>query len=170
VLEIETLNFVVIGTDHRMQHSEAGFDGLLRAWLSIRYIEPLTAIAEEYHEAMGHSSVAQRLAEEYGLHWYNLDMTVEEKQSAGILEEQRNRPRMFEEAIPVRVSSDDIRENAWVEKLIRSASGTTIAICGYLHYESLVAKLRQKGHSVDKRLYLETVPTISTADSPTKHQ
>jgi hypothetical protein len=169
-LEIETLNFVVIGTDHRMQHSEAGFEGLLRAWIGVRYVEPLTAIAEEYHEAIGHSSVAQRLAAEYGLRWYNLDMTIEEKQTAGILEEQRNRPRMFEEAITVRVSSDDIRENAWAEKLIQSASGTTIAICGYLHYESLVAKLREKGHSVDKRLYLEIVPAISIADSFTENQ
>jgi hypothetical protein len=59
------VNFVVIGTDHRMQHSEAGFAGLLRAWIGLRYVEPLTAIAEEYHEAIGHSSVAQKLAEEH---------------------------------------------------------------------------------------------------------
>src|SRR5450759_3872767 len=39
-------------------------------------------------------------------------------------------------------------------KLINSASGTTLVICGYLHYESLVRKLREKGHTVDRRVYL----------------
>lgn len=160
------MNFVVIGTDHRMQHSEAGFRGLLEAWIGIQYIEPLTAIAEEYHEAIGHTSIAQMLAQKHGLHWYNLDMTLEEKQRAGILEDQWSRPSMFRETITVRVCSDDIREDAWVEKLIQSASGTTLAICGYLHFESLVEKLRAKGYTVDKRVYLETVPAIQKRECP----
>jgi hypothetical protein len=39
-------------------------------------------------------------------------------------------------------------------------SGTILIICGYLHFEALVQKLKVKGHSVDKRVYLETVPLI----------
>jgi hypothetical protein len=50
------MNFVVIGTDHRMQNSEAGFEGLLRAWLSRQFFEPLGAIAEEYADAIGSGS------------------------------------------------------------------------------------------------------------------
>lgn len=154
------MNFVVIGTDHRMQSSEEGFEALLRAWLKQRYFEPLTAIAEEYHEALGNSSVAQQLAKEHQLHWYNLDMTTQEKKDAGILEEQLNRPGMFQAAITCRIPSDDVREQHWVEKLTHLASGTTLVICGYLHFESLVQKLRARGYTVDKRVYLETVPTI----------
>ena len=154
------MNFVVIGTDHRMQHSEPGFEALLRAWLDQRYFEPLEAIAEEYHDAIGTSSAARRLAKARNLKWFNVDMTTQEKQNAGILEEQLNRPGMFQEAITYRVPSDDIREEAWVEKLIGSPSGTTLVICGYLHFESLVQKLRARGYTVDKRAYLETVPTI----------
>lgn len=154
------MNFVVIGTDHRMQHAEPGFEGLLRAWLQRSYFEPLTAVAEEYHEAIGTSSIAHQLAEDYRLRWFNLDMTTQEKQSAGILEEQRNRPGMFQETVSYRVPSDDIREEAWVDKLIEATSGTTLVICGYLHFESLVQKLRARGHTVDKRVYLETVPAI----------
>ena len=161
------MNFVVIGTDHRMQHSEAGFEALLRSWLVGRNFEPLTAVAEEYHEAIGTSSVAQRLAKDHQLHWYNLDMTTQEKQSAGILEEQMNRPGMFQETVTCRVPSDDIREEAWVDKLIAAASGTTLVICGYLHFESVVQKLRARGHKVDKRVYLETVPTIKLPTSKT---
>jgi hypothetical protein len=147
------MNFVVIGTDHRMQHAEVGFEGR-------SYFEPLTAVAEEYHEAIGASSIAHQLAEDYQLRWYNLDMTAQEKQSAGILEEQRNRPGMFQETVSYRVPSDDTREDAWVDKLVEAASGTTLVICGYLHFESLVQKLRARGHAVDKRVYLETVPAI----------
>ncbi len=154
------MNFVVIGTDHRMQHSELGFEALLRAWLDQRYLEPLTAIAEEYHEAIGATSIAQRLAKERQVQWYNLDMSTEEKYKAGILDEQLNRPDKFQEAITCRIPSDDIREEAWVEKLLKFASGTTLVICGYLHFEPLVQKLCAKGHVVDKRVYLETVPAI----------
>lgn len=161
------MNFVVIGTDHRMQYSEAGFEALLRAWLGRRYCEPLTAIAEEYHEKIGNSSVAQRLAKEYQLNWYNLDMTTEEKQAAGILEEQQARPRMFREGVTCRIPSDEIREEAWISKLVKVGAGTTLVVCGYLHFESLVQRLRAAGHAVDKRVYLETVPTIELPESRT---
>lgn len=157
------MNFVVIGTDHRMQYSESGFEALLRVWLDRSYCEPLTAIAEEFHEAIGESSVAQRLAKERQLRWYNLDMTTEEKQKAGILQEQQNRPGMFQGTVTYRLPSDDIRENAWVQKSTDLASGTTLVICGYAHFESLVEKLRAQGHAVDKRVYLETVPAIRAA-------
>jgi hypothetical protein len=159
------VNFVVIGTDDSMQDSEAGFEALLRSWLERSYFESLAAVAEEYHEAIGISSVAQRLAKDHQLPWYNLDMTTQEKQSAGILEEQMNRPGMFQETVTYRVPSDDIREEAWVDKLIAAASGTTLVICGYLHFESVVQKLRARGHTVDKRVYLETVPAITLPES-----
>lgn len=158
------MNFVVIGTDHRMQHSESGFEGLLRAWLNHNFVEPLTAIAEEYHERIGTSSVAQRLAKEHHLRWFNLDMTTEEKHQAGILQEQQGRPGMFQEAVSYRVPSDDIREDAWVAKLIAASSGTTLVICGYLHFEALVQKLHARGDNVDKRVYLETVPVIKLSE------
>jgi hypothetical protein len=159
------MNFVVIGTDHRMQHSESGFEGLLRAWLNKQFIEPLIAIAEEYHQPVGDSSIAQKLAKEYQLQWFNVEMTTEEKQTAGILQEQLNRPRMFEEAVSCRLPSDDVREEAWAAKLTTGSSGTILVICGYLHFEALVKKLKVAGHNVDKRVYLETVPVIKPAEA-----
>ena len=152
------MNFVVIGTDHRMQHSESGLEGLLRAWLAKNYIKPLKDVAEEYNEKLG-ESIAQRLAREKDLHWYNIDMTTDEKRNAGILEEQQNRPPS-EKGIAFRVPSDEVRENAWTNKLTSSGAGTTLVICGYVHFTSLVAKLREKGHVVDQRVYLESVPEI----------
>ena len=101
--------------------------------------------------------------------WYNLDMTSEEKRAVGILAEQLGRPMMFQESVAVRLPSDDVREDPWAKKLSSSAPGTTLAVCGYLHFESLVQKLRAAGHIVDKRVYLETVPeirAISSLDSP----
>jgi hypothetical protein len=152
------MNFVVIGTDHRLQNSECGLEGLLRALMGQQFLEPLDAVAEEYGEKIG-ESVGQRLALEKGVRWYNVDMTTEEKCKTGILlEEQRSRPTQG--TIAFRIASDDVRENVWVEKLTQPGSGTKLVICGYLHLESLVGKLREKGHRVDKRVYLETVPEI----------
>jgi hypothetical protein len=159
------MNFVVIGTDHRMQTSEPGFEGLLQALLAQRYFEPLAAIAEEYHDNVGESS-AQRLAREHRLRWFNIDMTTEERSEAGILNEQSNRPGMFQETVAYRVPSDDVREQAWMRKLLRGGDvGTILVICGYLHFEALVQKLRAAGYAVDKRVYLETVPTIRAASA-----
>jgi hypothetical protein len=92
------MNFVVIGTDHRLQSSEPGFEGLVGALLAQRYFEPLTIAAEECHDALG-DSCAQRLALEHSLRWFNLDRSTEEKSQAGILQEQMNRPAMFKEAV-----------------------------------------------------------------------
>jgi hypothetical protein len=92
-------------------------------------------------------------------------MSVEERQKVGILEALSNRPGMFQEAVTYRIPEDDVREEFWVEKLTQNAQGTTLAICGYLHFESLVQKLYAKGHTVDKRVYLNTVPTIKIHES-----
>jgi hypothetical protein len=165
------MNFVVIGTDHTVQQAEKGFEGLLRGLIEREFFEPLKAIAEEYADNIG-TSICQRLAEERGLLWYNLDMSSEEKHAAGILVEQRSRP-ISQESVAFRLASDDVREDAWVKKLASSAPGTTLVVCGYLHFESLVQKLRAKCHIVDKRVYLETVPeiralsTLDSANTPT---
>ena len=105
-----------------------------------------------------------RASEAVGLRWDSLDMTTAEKYAKGILDEQSNRPKKFQEAVTVRVPSDDVREEAMAAKLTNLDSGTTtLVICGYLHFESLAKKLREKGHAVDKRVYLETVPKIESA-------
>jgi hypothetical protein len=159
------MNFIVIGTAHEFQNRDPGLEGILRAFLDQRYIERLMAIAEEFHQSIGDSSIAQRLASERSLCWYNLDMTAEEKRDAGILQEQEKRGRMVQEGIAYRVPSDDVREDAWAAKLTRSAVGTTLVVCGYLHFEPLVQKLGARGHRVcDKRVYLYAVPTIVSAD------
>ena len=155
------MNFIVIGTAHEFQNCDAGLEGILRAFLDQRYIEPLVAIAEEFDDAIGKSSLALRLALERHLCWYNIDMSNREKADAGILQEQEGRRKMIQEGIAYRVPSDNVREDAWVEKLVRPASGTTLVVCGYVHFEALVQKLRARGHTAaDKRVYLHNVPEI----------
>ena len=127
------MNFIVIGTAHEFQNRDRGLEGILRAFLDEHYIEPLVGIAEEFHDAIGDSSLAQRLAFERHLCWWNIDMTDREKTDAGILQEQEDRRKMEREGIAYRVPSDDTREDAWVEKLVRSASGTTLVLCGSPH-------------------------------------
>ncbi len=162
------MNFVVIGTDHRLQFSERGFEALVSSLADERFFEPLGAIAEEYPEGETVSSVGQRVAQRKNVRWYNLDMTIEEKQTAGVLQEQVSRRGKRQESVTYRLSSDDIREEAWTQKLTKSESGTTIVICGYLHFEPLVRRLREQGHAVDKRIYLEAVPEIKQHPSNSK--
>jgi hypothetical protein len=160
------MNFFVIGTHHRFQSRDRdpGFESLLEALIKLNFLTPLTAIAEEWHGKSGFSS-AQRLSADRALRWYNVDMTTEESRKATVFAEQQNRPGMSAETITYRIPSDGVREDFWVQKLIENGEGTTLIICGYLHFESLVRKLEAKGHVVDKRVYLETVPTIEKQQS-----
>jgi hypothetical protein len=157
------LNFVVVATDHRFQENSPELEAILQSLARSRFIVPLGAFAEEYSERIGTESLAQKLAKQLQIQWFNIDMTPQERFEAGILDAQSNRPGMFQSNVTYRIPSDDIREDAWVEKLVRSALGTTIVVCGYLHLESLAGKLRAKGHTVDQRIFLETVPEIRRA-------
>jgi hypothetical protein len=47
-----------------------------------------------------------------------------------------------------------------VLKLVDVEAAGTLVICGYVHFDSLVTKLRALEHTVDQRVYLETVPEI----------
>jgi hypothetical protein len=144
------MNFIVIGTDHRLQKSDVGFEGLLRGFLTKSgYCEPIIAIAEEYHDTLG-CTAAQRLATEFDLLWFNIDMSDLEKEQAGILEEQRSRPTGS-----TRLPSDDARERFWVSRLNSNERGTTVVVCGSIHLDSLVEKLNNGVSAIDQRLYLE---------------
>jgi hypothetical protein len=92
-------------------------------------------------------------------------MTSEEKYESGILAEQRSRP-ISQGGVAYRVPSDEVREDFWVDKLATGGPGTTIVICGYVHSASLARKLRTRDHTVDERVYLETVPEIKRLNAP----
>jgi hypothetical protein len=114
-----SLNFVVVGTDHRFQENNLELEAILQSLAGSRFVVPLNAIAEEYSERLGSESVAQRLAKQLQIPWFNMDMTTQERSEAGILETQSNRPGMFQPDITYRIPSDDIREESWVDKLTR---------------------------------------------------
>jgi hypothetical protein len=155
------MNFVVIGTDHRAQPSDCGLEALIGALLDRTHYEPLVAIAEEWDETKG-QSICQRLADERNLCWYNPDLTTEEKRALGILDEQVARRAL---AGAFRVASDEVREEAMANRLSKSEPGTTFVLCGYVHFESLVTKLRAKGNVVETRVYLLAVPDIKNLSS-----
>jgi hypothetical protein len=157
----EDMYFVVIGIDHRAQPSDCGLEALLRAFLHRRYYEPLIAIAEEWDTTKG-ESIGQRLARRHKLRWYNPDLTNEEKVAEGIWDEQADRRRLRG---VFRVPSDTARETAWVEKLTESTDGTTVVLCGYLHFDALASRLRAAGHAVETRVYVDVVPEIRSLTS-----
>ena len=99
------MNFLVIGTDHGLQERDPGLEGLLRELAKLDFIEPLVAIGEEYGKKMGESSIAARAANALSLRWFNIDMSLEERREAGIIEDQRSRP-ISTNTFCERVSSD----------------------------------------------------------------
>ena len=159
------MNFLVIGTDHELQERDPGLEGLLRALVEEKFIEPLTAIGEEFARKTSEITIAKSVADAAGLRWFNIDMTLEERQEAGILEDLRSRP-ISTEKICSRVFSDDIREEEWVRRLTESEQGTIIVVCGYLHSDALLERLRSRGHTVDQRVYLQTIPQIKHFIAP----
>lgn len=148
-----------MGTDHRFQHSEQGLRAILQTWVELPFFEPLVAVAEEYNPKIGATTICQEIAAARCLHWFNVDMSDEEKEEGGILEAQRNRPAPADGA-HYRIPSDRIREEAWVGKLTSSKNGTIIVVCGYLHLDELVKRLRAEGHTILKRVYLENALEI----------
>ena len=151
------MTFEVIGTDHRFQQRDLGLHRLLESFFEMRYFAgPIQLMAEEWHEQWG-KSVAQNIAVEHHIEWLSVDMTPEEKIAAGIAEEQRTRR---ESGRQVKVPSDEIRVQAWVEKLEASGKEHILVVCGYLHLEDLVQKLKIRGHETAQRVYLESVPDI----------
>ncbi len=155
------MNFVVIGIDHGLLLSDCGFEAMMRGFLDQRHSEPLVAIGEEWDETKG-LSICQRLAAEHRVRWYNPDLSIEEKRAMGILDEQVARRKL---GGVFRVPSDEIREEAMANKLSQFEPGTTFVVCGYLHFESLVEKLRKKGNFVETRVYLRTLPNIKDLSS-----
>jgi hypothetical protein len=152
------MTFEVIGTDHRFQQRDVGLHHLLESFFELQYFAgPIQLIAEESDNRWG-NSVARNIAVEHHIEWLSVDMTPEEKAAAGIAEEQ---PARRESGRQVRVPSDDIREQAWVEKLEASGKEHILVVCGYLHLEGLVQKLKIRGHETAQRVYLETVPDIN---------
>jgi len=152
------MTFEVIGTDHRFQLRDLGLQRLLESFFEMKYFAgPIQLIAEEWDEQWG-KSAAHKIADEHRIDWLSVDMAPEEKVEAGIADEQRTRR---ESGRQVRVPSDEIREQAWIEKLETCGEKHVLVVCGYLHLDGLVRKLKMRGHETAQRVYLESVPDIS---------
>jgi hypothetical protein len=50
------MHFIVIGTSHEFQTREPGLEGILEGFSNQTYIDPIKAIAEEYHDKIGCSA------------------------------------------------------------------------------------------------------------------
>src|SRR5229473_8617962 len=137
------MTFEVIGTDHRFQQRDVGLQRLLESFFELKYYAgPIQLIAEEWDEQWG-KSLAQKIAAEHNIEWLSVDMTPGEKVAAGIAEEQRTRR---ESGRQVKVPSDEIRVQAWMEKLEATGKNHVLVVCGYLHLDDLVRKLKMCGH------------------------
>lgn len=111
VKRFPSMNFVVIGTDHRAQMSDGGFETLLVFLLARQYIEPLCTVAEEWDGRFG-NSICQQLAAERKLAYIDLEAQCHIRYPPWVIEEQTARRKLGQ---CYRVPSDDCQRTRVVE-------------------------------------------------------
>jgi len=123
---------IIFGTHHEFQCDplmDRFFDSNLRSLIAQHRVDTI------YEEATGlpQKSCVERLADELGIKWANIDLTVEERKQ-----------------IPDRGDDDQIqdldlheqRENAWVERILERQGESGLLICGLCHTFTIAQRLR----------------------------
>lgn len=146
-----TRNIYILGLDHEIQTfcskrtQEDKFKNLLETLVRKHSIQ---FIGEEY--PLDKCTIAKCLAKLLNIPWEQIDMSEEMDEALGIAEEQKNRPRRFDdiELVPYpeeRVLSDGIREEYMVWRTLTKAGDVQniLVLCGSLHAEELDNKFRK---------------------------
>jgi len=131
-------------------------EALLQKKIAERIVE---FIGEETDWKSKHSTIAQRLANKRTpqIPWKNVDMTEEERKTAGIYEALKNRPYRVvwrgdkTVAIFRRIPEDDIREEFMVSRAIEYAGNaeSVLILCGDMHTGALKKKFEHREHLVE---------------------
>lgn len=144
---------LIIGLDHKVQWGDDS--GQLRILLSSSITEKAVQLIAEEAFALP-TTVGRRIACELGIPWLELDLDAFDRQRKGVADELDSRYQGplfnggvigFESAyLP---NADGIREEVWITRLQRFPADSTLVICGALHVDPLVKKLRHIGRVVD---------------------
>ena len=160
------MDYITVGTDHKLQRSESTDTGLRDRLRSILQNNLIVLIAEEVETKKPVNTFAQELISEDK--WLSIDMNEQERKNAGIYNTllHGGRPvRHPATGLDVRGNeyhqiSEAKRENHWLDKIEqwcedkRIMEGTVVLICGHNHLPFVSAKLSARGHSVVQLDYL----------------
>jgi hypothetical protein len=154
------VHYIIVGTDHPLQESNAE-DTRLRSLLRSIVDYSVVLIAEEVPTSRDvHTFGCELIGESK---WLSIDMTIPERKDAGLddipCEEGPGYDPVTHRDIRVNryhTKRESVREQFWLDKIARwcedrqLSAGTVVVTCGYnhMHAEFLSDKLRQRGHTV----------------------
>lgn len=160
------VDYITVGTDHKLQKSESMDTGLRGCLRSILQNNPVVFIAEEVETNKPVNTFGRELIGEDK--WLSIDMNEQERKDAGIYN------TLLHGGIPVRHPatgldvrgneyhqiSESKRENHWLDKIEQRCKekgiteGTIVLVCGHNHLPFVGAKISARGHSVIQLEYL----------------
>jgi hypothetical protein len=160
------MDYITIGTDHKLQKSDSTDTGLRDRLRSILQNNSVVLIAEEVQTRKPPITFGRELIGEDK--WLSIDMSEEERKNVGI------QSTLLHGGGPVRhpVTGLDVRgneyhqiseakrENYWLDAIeqwcnrIGITDGTVVLVCGHNHLPFIGAKISARGHSVVQLEYL----------------
>jgi hypothetical protein len=172
------VNYITVGTDHKLQKSESTDKGLRDLLSRIRQHNDVVLIAEEVETSKPVQTFGRELIGDD--RWLSIDMNDEERKAAGI------DSTLLHSGAPIRhpATGDDVRqndyhqvseakrENHWLDKIEQwckkkgisdqtviggmaiPTHKTIVIVCGRNHLPFLGAKISARGHSVIQLEYM----------------
>jgi hypothetical protein len=165
-LQTDLVDYVIVGTDHKLQKSDSKDMGLKQLLSAILQNNDVVLIAEEVETSKSVNTFGRELVGEDK--WLPIDMNDKERKDAGIYN------RLLHGGAPVRDPrtgndvqaneyhqvSEGKRENHWLKKIKKwcrakgISEGTVVLVCGSNHLPFVGSKISKRGHSVVQLEYL----------------
>jgi hypothetical protein len=148
------MEYIIIGTDHDRQRSDFSDTGLRDKLQEYSRTQNVVLIAEEVDANKDVQTFGRDLVG--CTKWLSIDMTTEERKSAGIYRELSTSPPgcddngQFYLANWYHKRADAIRENFWLDRIERWCKqngvrrGVIIITCGHNHRPYLADKIKQR--------------------------
>lgn len=167
------LDYITIGTDHRLQKSDSQDTGLQDLLSKILQNNDVVLVGEEVETSKPVNTFGRELVGEEK--WLSIDMNADERKHAGIHDGRLHggapvrdpRTGLDVPANEYHQVSEGKRENHWLDKTERWCKTkvlmdetivpihkTIVLICGHNHLPFVAAKISARGHSVVQLEYL----------------
>ena len=167
------LDYITVGTDHKLQKSDSTDTGLRDLLNAILQNNEVVLIAEEVETSMPVNTFGRELVGED--RWLSIDMDDKERKKEGIYDTTLHGgapvrdPRTGDDfpANEYHQLSEGKRENHWLDKIERwykekglmdetvvPRHKTIVLVCGHNHLPFVGAKISARGHSVVQLEYL----------------
>jgi hypothetical protein len=154
------VQYIVIGTDHKLQkadNSDTGLRDLLEGILASR--PNVVLVAEEVKADEDVRTFGRELVGD--AKWLPIDMNKQQRENHGIYEELLHPPNNEQDAdgMPSRVNpyllrAEGVRENFWLDQIFcncqnrKVSEGVIVITCGVNHVPFLAEKITARGHQV----------------------